>query len=339
MATNEDEWHVCLKEVSDTVRPGVVKKLLDEGFTVTMLNSGKMTLDDVKDLHLPRGALRVFESYFKLHVPSTLQGAAPPATIEVPLQLIRKYELELEELKIKMAEMQKTQPFMQLAAELFSEKFTYSIGKATNASAVTTSETRNTIITFYGENRNSFKRKRKLRCFLLNHYFTASQTACSHIFKKEWESNCALVGLQSINQGDNLLLLYKPIEWAFDDSRLCFAYDAKGDTFTARLLDPSISNLRLSTKASQLLGKNYKCDQAMANMTFGQLDGMSLVFCNQNRPLKRLLCFHATMACHRAVENGWVAESSLDKPEFDYWSDGPDSEHIKSWLETANREP
>ena len=62
----------------------------------------------------------------------------------------------------------------------------------------------------------------------------------SHLFKSDWHDSIALVGLDNIDDVRNGLPMFKPIEWAFDTSRLCFYIPDGGQKLTVKLLDQSI---------------------------------------------------------------------------------------------------
>lgn len=113
--------------------------------------------------------------------------------------------------------------------------------------------------------------------------------------------------IEDIDDPENGLLLYKPVQWAFDRAALCI--EIKEGDFTFRLLDSRLRPIKLSDKADELrrLRKSNgdgeegeEDDDADANlsMTFGDLDGTEVSFppgCPM-RPSKRLLSLHAYAA-------------------------------------------
>lgn len=73
-----------------------------------------------------------------------------------------------------------------------------------------------------------------------------SNHAGSHIFKYCWHLDKDLLNLDDINNVRNGLLMFKPIEFAFDDSRICFEFKEKDSAFHMILLDESLIEVTVS---------------------------------------------------------------------------------------------
>ena len=155
----------------------------------------------------------------------------------------------------------------------------------------------------------------------------------SHLFKHAWHDSIALVGLDDIDDVRNGLPMFKPIEWAFNTSRLCFYIPEGTQKLTVKLLDKSIANLRLCQKGKELCGPQW--NSMALNMTFQQLDRLELTFDDRgmyalNRPYKRILCLHAKAASRHAIRKGWMKEGEWQSPDF--FSEGLSvSEKIRAW--------
>ena len=87
--------------------------------------------------------------------------------------------------------------------------------------------------------------------------------------------------------------MFKPVEWAFNTSRLCFYIPEGSQKLTVKLLDKSIANLGLYQKGKKLCGRQWVSRQpsGLSNMTFRHLDGRQLTFDDNgmfalNRPYK-----------------------------------------------------
>lgn len=66
--------------------------------------------------------------------------------------------------------------------------------------------------------------------------------------KHEWgkfNAHQVFMGFEDIDSVGNGLLLFKPLEWAFDRSKLCFVYDSRFDIFNMHILDPAICEMPL----------------------------------------------------------------------------------------------
>jgi hypothetical protein len=158
----------------------------------------------------------------------------------------------------------------------------------------------------------------------------------SHLFKHDWHESIALVGLDNIDDVRNGLPMFKPIEWAFNTSRLCFYIPEGTQKLTVKLLDKSIVHLHLVQKGMELSGQQWNSRQnlMLSNMTFEQLDGRPLSFAGGvfalNRPYTRILCLHAKAASRHAIRKGWLKEDEWKFPDFS--SEGLSvSEKIRAW--------
>ena len=125
----------------------------------------------------------------------------------------------------------------------------------------------------------------------------------SHIFQHRWAKELSeFTSMTDIDDPLNGLLLYKPVEWAFDRAKICVEVKS-GDNMTFRLLDEALRNTLLVDQACLLRderGSGNKPPEEEENllMTFGDLDEQPLKFPEGTvmRPSKRLLGLHAVAA-------------------------------------------
>ena len=168
----------------------------------------------------------------------------------------------------------------------------------------------------------------------------------AHLLKHEWSDLAKmLLGIDSVDDARNGLLLYKPLEWAFATGRLMVVLES--GQFVVRLLDPGIREVSLHAKAVQLTHKS-EADQATllatltrdvplpdARSTFGALHDAraGLVLPSGFQPWRRCLCFHAHVMRQQAVRLQWIPTAD-DAPFEDFWSEGSDAmERVWHWLE------
>ena len=177
------------------------------------------------------------------------------------------------------------------------------------------------------------------RCFLLGVELPRKVVIGAHLFKHEWADLAKpLLDIDSIDDARNGLLLYKPLEWAFDTGRLAFVWDRVTQSFVAHVLDPDVRELSLHQKAAELLSSDVS-DVAQHHKllghqtTFGSIHGTSLQLPDGFMPWRRCLCFHALVTRRAAVRAGWIAdESGFHFEEF--WSEGSDCRaRVESWLD------
>jgi hypothetical protein len=158
----------------------------------------------------------------------------------------------------------------------------------------------------YGQPRNSTLFDMATGLWLPMHLVTAA-----HIYPRHWHSKLQTdTSLNDIYDVVNGLLLYKPVEVAFDTSRLCIEVDGKGK-MSFFLLDETLRSVRLVDEAIRILGKgneNSVTGGVDLQTTFGDLDGRDLFFPGIERPAKRLLCIHAVAS--------WTQYAGLPSPRF-----------------------
>jgi len=93
-----------------------------------------------------------------------------------------------------------------------------------------------------GEDRSIVRNRKESKCMLLDVYLPDVKAA--HLFKFEWEDIMEdIVGIShgQVDSAKNGLLLYKPLEWAYDNSILAFIYESTSKRYKVFLVDKSYS--------------------------------------------------------------------------------------------------
>jgi hypothetical protein len=129
-----------------------------------------------------------------------------------------------------------------------------------------------------------------------------------------------IIDLKEINDVKNLLLLFKPIEVAFDEGRICFLWDNSVNQFLMKVLDPSIKNKTvLDLTLRQFPNYSATNIDPILNSTFAALEGTPLNTRNV-LPYKRCLAFHASRARFEAIHiQKWIKAEDFIIPD-DAWS-------------------
>jgi hypothetical protein len=162
-----------------------------------------------------------------------------------------------------------------------------------------------------------------------------STVVASHIFQRRWWACLSIYSkLTDINDIRNGLLLYKPVEWAFDRAQLCV--ERSGGFMRFRLLDPTLKNMKLTDMAKELRLASKRSEtlddiEADLQTTFGDLDGREVFFppdCTM-RPSKRLVMWHAIASWleHRK------SVSNTARPVCQSGSDVSDDEETRAWMD------
>ena len=180
-----------------------------------------------------------------------------------------------------------------------------------------------------------------LRCMLLDVLLPYAHVTGAHLLKREWaDFSAELADVTDIEDVRNGLLLYKPLEWAFDTSRLAFVWEPASGRFVAHLLDRSIAHQLLVTRAKELLKERFRENGgdalALAGRSFGDVHGTALMLPPGFSPLRRCLCFHAHLAREEALRKAWIS-SAAEFTFVDFWSNEGD-EKVLAWLRVQNQE-
>ncbi len=182
----------------------------------------------------------------------------------------------------------------------------------------------------------------QLRCMLLDVLLPYSSVIAAHLLKREWDYlSRELADVEDVDDVRNGLLLYKPLEWAFDTSRLVFVWDGARGSFVAHVLDPTILDVQLVDKAKAVLKERYKTgDEAiLGDRCFRDVHGNALVLPLAFSPWRRCLCFHAHMARNEALRREWLKNGEEFQFE-DFWSEGVSSiEKVRLWLSAQQPHP
>ena len=104
---------------------------------------------------------------------------------------------------------------LKVHSVLALDKFMYTDGKAIRKTDPGAQLFSRSIKAQYGALQGS-----KCWCLLTNAILPSSTVIGSHLFKSEWSEYVHLLGFENINDVKNGLPLWKPLEWAFDTSRL-----------------------------------------------------------------------------------------------------------------------
>lgn len=115
----------------------------------------------------------------------------------------------------------------------------------------------------------------------------------SHIFQHRWRKYLSTFSeLTHIDDEHNGLLLYKPVEWAFDRAKVCI--EVIDGELRFHLLDSDLTQVTLKDVAKEIKWYNV-AEEEVSMMTFGDLNGRLVEFPPNTviRPSRRLLSLHA----------------------------------------------
>ncbi|KAI9334887.1 hypothetical protein BDR26DRAFT_920653 [Obelidium mucronatum] len=204
---------------------------------------------------------------------------------------------------------------------------------------------------------------------LVEDFLPAAFVIGGHLFKECWKESCFdRLGFHKIDDPRNGLLLFKPFEYAFDNSQICFEYSAEQRIFTMRILDSSLRELTLREyiqrekeieqnvlqKRESWLSKfemNPSYSQDRVSELMGYVDGLLVLLEQpfsafegrgfmelQRKCYSRCLSFQAMMAKRLAVEEGWISLEEAAESSESMWSDleNKKRDQILAWVQTLD---
>jgi hypothetical protein len=170
-----------------------------------------------------------------------------------------------------------------------------------------------------------------IRCMVLGIYFPQRLVIASHLFRRSNEYIAKnMVGIDNIDDERNGLLMFQPLETAFDRFQISFIKNNDNDRFKLKLFDKTIRKKKLiefmkNPADLQMLedAVNKKHCNYKLNKTFGDINGYTIILSHRkrptNRPFNRCLNLQARLAWKLALDKGWI---NNDYNFQDFWSDG-----------------
>ena len=145
-----------------------------------------------------------------------------------------------------------------------------------------------------------------IKCFLLDIHFPQYQVTCSHLFQKRWNNFIQILDLKFIDDPQNIVFLFKPIEIAFDHGKIIFLWNNASQSFVLHILDPclldkTVLELTLQLCPSFLFTLPLPENESIIYRTFEELAGSVLNFPGSAIAYKRCFAFHAKRAIYEAV--------------------------------------
>lgn len=229
-----------------------------------------------------------------------------------------------------MEKLDQLMQLVQLNSSMQLDRFMYTEGKVTRKTDLDADRFSKKVKRAYGASAGD-----QCWCLLTDDKLPRSTVIGAHLFKWEWAEDVYLLGVQDINDTRNGLPLWKPLEWAYDTSRLCFTYNKATCQFIANILDPSILPMKLTDLGQSKMGREWVHPPShLRNLTFQHIDRQPLKFAPNrlHRPFKRILNFQARQARRYAIKHNW---KSISWDFEDYCTEGLDvSEKLELWYKS-----
>lgn len=178
-------------------------------------------------------------------------------------------------------------------------------------------------------------------CMLSHEYLPTSLVTGAHLLGRRFKRIAPEFGVDDINDIRNGLLLFKPLEWAYDNSILSIVLVQNGLSieYQACLQNIDYRDVTLQQTMRDLValrkfdpvraqvpdGSSDFVDRVLKGTTFGDIHGRILMSDGQNRPnpFKRVLDFQYKRSSFKADEEGWqhLTEERPDSHSTPPWQD------------------
>ncbi|KAI8914191.1 hypothetical protein EDD86DRAFT_198686 [Gorgonomyces haynaldii] len=241
-----------------------------------------------------------------------------------------RHRMQLQLLKKQQESIDKQDQLLQRIAPFLSNAMDkqWSLEQNSVVSKQEHEEFRQAVFEYYGmADNHHLKHCHFLGIDLNSHFITIAHIFARRFRFNEWQP------LDDVDSPENVLILFKPIERAFDHGRLCFVWDQKHKNYRIHVLDPKLFRTTIAEEAQKSFSSNeYMGLGKILNKTFGDFHGEFLDFLTESKPYKTCMTFHCHRARCEAIRKRWIKEGDL--PEIDTddaWS--PEDNHDKQLQE------
>ncbi|EGF82820.1 hypothetical protein BATDEDRAFT_36642 [Batrachochytrium dendrobatidis JAM81] len=190
-----------------------------------------------------------------------------------------------------------------------------------------------------------------------------------HLFKSCWAASCQdHLDFEDIDNPRNGLLMFKPFEFAFDNSHICFLYDSKTDQFKLKILNPLLKPMTIKEyiKSEKEINENsllksrdawiselnqqqaIDMDAAITavdnlmvilDMGFADFEGCPVLSgANGNKCYGRCLSFQASMSQIFALNKGWIKKEEVKSPSMFTELEENNKERILEWMSSLSQD-
>ena len=167
-----------------------------------------------------------------------------------------------------------------------------------------------------------------------------------HIFKSCLKEYCMdRLSFEDIDDERNGLLLFKPFQFAFDNSHICFLYNSGQKRFAMKILHPDIKGMtlldyivrfseidtKLLLQSHEVWRENFEINEKMSPVivaaTMKTVENLTKILqtkwkdyennfldFGEEKCFDRCLSFQAGMARYLAIDKGWIQAENMNLP-------------------------
>ena len=248
--------------------------------------------------------------------------------------------------------------------EDFVKKYYYINDKATKVERNV--DFKKTLIQFYFKKHYATT---QITCMFSGVELPVKTVIAGHLFKSCWAQSCkSRLGFDDINNPRNGLLLFKPFEYAFDNSHICFQFEAEFETFHMKILKQELREMSLRNyiqtekeidssllfktreewistmkKNPHLTDEDIETEMIVVDnllnildMKFAFFEGKSLIQ-TEEKCFARCLSFQASMARLLAIENGWITKDEMNSPTMFSEMEEKNKRTLNTWFKSLEK--
>ncbi|KAK5664390.1 hypothetical protein QVD99_000030 [Batrachochytrium dendrobatidis] len=208
-----------------------------------------------------------------------------------------------------------------------------------------------------------------VKCMISNAPLPSTVVIAGHLFKSCWAASCQdHLDFEDIDNPRNGLLMFKPFEFAFDNSHICFLYDSDTKQFKLKILNPLLKPITIKEyiKSEKEINENsllksrdawiselnqqqaIDMDAAITavdnlmvilDMGFADFEGCPVLSgANGNKCYGRCLSFQASMSQIFALNKGWIKKEEVKSPSMFTELEENNKERILEWMSSLSQD-
>ena len=204
----------------------------------------------------------------------------------------------------------------------------------------------------------------EIKCMISGISLPSKVINAVHLFKSCWASYSEeRLDFSDINDPRNGLLMFKPFEYAFDNSHICFQYDSTTGLFKLKILYSELKNMTIKEYVQRqdeidkrtllkskddllnemkVQGMDIVCATTVVDnlleilhKPFSDFEGNYVLsgLDSKTKCFGRCLSFQASMAQHMALKKGWITADEISSPMVSE-SNEKKRDQILAWVAT-----
>ncbi|OAJ39575.1 hypothetical protein BDEG_23408 [Batrachochytrium dendrobatidis JEL423] len=176
-----------------------------------------------------------------------------------------------------------------------------------------------------------------VKCMISNAPLPSTVVIAGHLFKSCWAASCQdHLDFEDIDNPRNGLLMFKPFEFAFDNSHICFLYDSKTDQFKLKILNPLLKPMTIKEyiKSEKEINENSLLKSRDAWIS--ELNQQQAI--DMDAAITAVDNLMASMSQIFALNKGWIKKEEVKSPSMFTELEENNKERILEWMSSLSQD-